>query len=129
MPLIANNTLHMFADGTKLYAQVDTLDFATLLREDICALEEWSKKWQIHFNPAKCNFMHIGRNNMHHTYNIQHNNKTINLEGTDMKKDLCVFTDKISLSISLYRKVWKKAVTYVVQYSDKGFPKFLYDIS
>ena len=29
------------------------------LQQDLTALEQWSCKWQMSFNPAKCVFLHI----------------------------------------------------------------------
>ena len=50
-------------------------------------LSEWSQKWLLSFNVAKCKSMHIGYNNPRNNYHIQGQA----LEKSDLEKDLGVF--------------------------------------
>ena len=55
----------MFADDTKMYAPSDDMD---VLQNDLYALFDWSKIWQLHFNISKCKVLHVGHSNPHHEY-------------------------------------------------------------
>ena len=60
----------MFADDLKLYGTSDTPESRKLLQDDLCNLEDWSTKWQLPFNVAKCKVLHFGPKNPHHTYKM-----------------------------------------------------------
>ena len=59
------------------------------LQADIDALAEWSKKWMLPLNAAKCKIMHIGHRNPHLGYTLN----GIPIEVTDEEKDLGVIVD------------------------------------
>ena len=76
------------------------------MEKDICALEEWSKIWQIHFNAAKCKVMHIGRktciiNTLCNTAMRQSIWKQ-----QISRKTLVYSLTRISPSITMYNKAW-----------------------
>ena len=75
-----------FADDTKLGADVSTPEKVERLQLDLQRLGEWSEKWQMPFNAAKCKVMHIGYRNPQSEYFLQ--GKA--LESTDSEKDLGV---------------------------------------
>ena len=75
-----------FADDTKLGTDVSTPEKVEQLQLDLQKLGEWSDKWQMPFNAAKCKVMHIGYRNPQSEYFIQ--GKA--LESTDSEKDLGV---------------------------------------
>ena len=55
-------TTQVFADDTKIYSTIPTLNDSFLLLQnnaDISAL--WSKDWLLIFNVAKCKVLSIGR--------------------------------------------------------------------
>jgi len=75
-----------FADDTKLGSDVSTPEKVEQLQIDLQKLGEWSEKWQMPFNAAKCKVMHIGYRNPQSQYFLQ--GKA--LESTDSEKDLGV---------------------------------------
>ena len=55
-----------------LYSHIHSKDDCISLQQDLNALEEWSQKWQMSFNPTKCEFLHITnrKSPVIHTYYI-----------------------------------------------------------
>jgi len=51
------------ADETKIFGRVKSLEQHYLLQDDLNALLQWSKDWQLLFNVDKCKVMHFGHNN------------------------------------------------------------------
>ena len=49
----------VFADDAKLYTYVCTCDQLDRLQCDLHNKLEWSTKWQMLFNPDKCEFLHV----------------------------------------------------------------------
>jgi len=49
-----------FADDTKLYARVNSINDINSLREDLCNLVTWSKDWQMLFNLYRYKVIHLG---------------------------------------------------------------------
>ena len=82
----------MFADDTKIYRQITTRDDALKLQSDISKLEEWSKKWELHFNHDKCHVLTMGK-----FENIQHAHRYVvydnEIEHVFEEKDLGVTID------------------------------------
>jgi len=58
------NWILKFADDTKIFGSVKTLEQHNQLQNDLNALLQWSKDWQMLFNVDKCKVMHFGRNNL-----------------------------------------------------------------
>ena len=56
-----------FADDTKL---VGCVDDRNNLQNDINALSDWCKTWQMPINIEKCKVMHIGLSNPKHSYSL-----------------------------------------------------------
>ena len=53
----------MFADDTKLFRTVKTIDDCNILQNDLNTLSQWTNDWLLNFNVDKCKVMHIGKNN------------------------------------------------------------------
>ena len=68
MPSVVKSPVHLFADDTKLYRRVTTLEDHKALQDDLTNLEDWSTKWNLCFNTNKCKVMHIGHSNPQHEY-------------------------------------------------------------
>ena len=64
-----------FADDTKIAGVADSDEDCQRIQQDIDRLENWVEKWQIEFNPDKCEVMHFGRSNSGGSYKI--NGRTI----------------------------------------------------
>ena len=56
-----SSTIRLFADNTILYSIVELTSDAECLQSDLSAIECWSTKWQMKFNPSKCFVMRITR--------------------------------------------------------------------
>ena len=72
LPSCISSTARLFADDTLLYRQITCEEDTKALQEDLDALEEWETKWQMEFNPIKCETLHITnkRNHIKTTYTI-----------------------------------------------------------
>ena len=62
------STLFKFADDTKMWGEVGTLEVRNRLQLDLDRLQGWADENRMGFNTDKCKVMHLGRNNQHHTY-------------------------------------------------------------
>ena len=54
------NSILKFADDTKLFGKVNNDSDRESIQQDHHRLLNWSDKWQMPFNTAKCMVMHIG---------------------------------------------------------------------
>ena len=79
--------ISLFADDAKVYRRIATTEDVESLQRDMDRLSEWSRKWLLSFNVAKCKTMHIGHNNPRNDYQLQE----ATLEKSDLEKDLGVF--------------------------------------
>ena len=59
MPKNLKSSIYLFADDTKIYREIRDPSDTEILQEDLIKLEQWSKKWQMKFNPKKCTAMRI----------------------------------------------------------------------
>ena len=83
----------MFADDTKVYRQIASLDDALHLQDDLMKLENWSKTWLLQFNADKCHVLTLGKfeDIKHaHQYSLCNNE----LEHVSSEKDLGVTIDE-----------------------------------
>jgi len=62
--------LSKFADGTKLYGVVDTLEGRDAIHRDPGRLERWACAMHMKFSKAKCKVLHLGRGNAKHKYKL-----------------------------------------------------------
>ena len=88
LPDIVGNTVKLFADDTKLYTVVDSVEGKEDLQMDINNLSKWSKEWLLSFNKNKCKHMHFGTS-FHSAYSIE--NEIIRTETKE--KDLGIIID------------------------------------
>ena len=52
--------LPLYADDVILYSNIHSIEDCRSLQDDLNSLNmEWSHKWQMHFNPRKCEFLRI----------------------------------------------------------------------
>ena len=93
MPDVVHAYIHMFADDTKLYRAVNTPEDTEALQTDLSKLEQWANQWQLRFNAEKCKVMHLGTNNAKYAYTMQKEGKAVELETTELEKDLGVYID------------------------------------
>ena len=62
IPNIITSTAKLFADDTKIYRQINKVVDSIALQSDLTALDLWADRWQIKFNPGKCEVMRITHN-------------------------------------------------------------------
>ena len=65
---VKSSLLKIFADDTKLFKTISSIQDRNDLQQDLNALADWSKKWQLPFNETKCKAIHYGKNNPGHQY-------------------------------------------------------------
>ena len=59
IPSVVSSTAKMFADDTKLYCPIRTIDDCQQLQSDLNNLAVWSSKWLLKFNETKCVVLRI----------------------------------------------------------------------
>ena len=108
LPAITQCTTQMFADDTKIFSPVATTEDREKLQNDLDNLCVWSDKWQLRFNASKCKVLHTGNTNPHYKYNIQSIDGPVQLEETELEKDLGVHIDpELKFSKHVERQVNK----------------------
>ena len=94
-----------FADDTKIAGVVVSDEHCQRIQQDIDRLENWVEKWQMEFNPDKCEVMHFGRSNAEGSHTI--NGRTI--RSIDTQRDLGVLVHRSLQVAAQMEKVVKKA--------------------
>ena len=64
IPQITLSNIMLFADATKLWRLIKSIDDVNILQEDLKKIIEWCQKWKLHLNVKKCKHMAIGRNKL-----------------------------------------------------------------
>ena len=72
LPLHVSNKVRLYADDVILYSYIYSMDDCYKLQKDLDSLTMWSHKWQMFFNPRKCEFLRITnkKNFISFTYHI-----------------------------------------------------------
>ena len=91
MPEIVNSNMYLFADDTKFFHQVQSIEDAISIQDDIRQLEEWSRSWLLKFHPDKCVVLRISLNSDQPNYKYKLQNKS--LKHVNETKDLGVIVD------------------------------------
>ena len=78
----------MFADDTKLWRTMSDESDSTTLQNDPNRLTEWSRRWQLKFNPSKCKLMHIGHKSRTNYYKNEDSGNRIMIAEVKEEKDL-----------------------------------------
>ena len=53
--------VYLFADDTKIFRKISTLNDSLALQKDIHSLENWTKLWPLDFNQEKCHILTLGK--------------------------------------------------------------------
>ena len=93
LPEVVDSLIKIFADDTKSYDKVESVDDNHKLQKCIDNLVKWSQDWMLGFNCDKCKCLHLGKNNKKHTYTIQQGKERNNMGTTLLEKDLGVNID------------------------------------
>ena len=98
LPLEIISPLSLFADDSKVFSRIvadknkkkgQAENGNVLLQKDLNSIASWAKKWKMEFNVDKCKIMHLGNQNIKHTYTMDGSNLTT----TNEEKDLGVLID------------------------------------
>ncbi|XP_071954278.1 uncharacterized protein [Antedon mediterranea] len=89
----------MFADDTKMFNVVHENRNDTV-QNDLKALSDWSKRWQLKFNINKCKVIHYGNSNPQMQFTMPTEKGDEDLPNANTEKDLGVTFDQ-SLKFSL----------------------------
>ena len=90
IPQIISSNIMLFADDTKLWRLIKSIDDVNILQEDLAKIIEWSQKWKLHLNVKKCKYMAISRNILYkHNYYMNQ----IKIENVEFEKDIGVIFD------------------------------------
>ena len=98
MPDKITSMVHLFADDTKISLRLTNQNQTNDLQNDIDRLDEWSDKWKLRFNVAKCKTMHIGYHNDKHIYQMGSGESRMDLNQVTSENDLGItFQDLLLL--------------------------------
>ena len=59
IPDIITSAAKLFADDTKIHRQINNVEDTIALQIDLTTLDLWADRWQMKFNPTKCEVMRI----------------------------------------------------------------------
>ena len=51
--------MRLFADDTALYLTMESVDDSSALQTDLEILSAWETRWDMEFNPSKCQVIHV----------------------------------------------------------------------
>jgi len=89
------NWILKFADDTKVFSSVSSVEEHSKLQKGLQAINRWSEEWQMLFNFDKCKVMHIGKENQNLSYYMDGKQ----LEDVNQEKDLgIIITDDLKPS-------------------------------
>ena len=89
--------IFLFADDTKIFREIKSIDDKIVLQKDINSMVEWSEKWLLKFHPDKCVYMSVGNPNKFITplswFGEPYNMKGHPLSYSECEKDVGVHVD------------------------------------
>ena len=59
IPNIITSTAKLVADDTKIYRQINKVEDSIAFQSDLTTFDRWADRWQVKFNPSKCEVMRI----------------------------------------------------------------------
>ena len=96
--------LLLFADDTKMFQEVNTIEDALTIQSDIDLMDEWTHLWLLRFHSEKCKVLTLGKmENIKHAHRYQLGQNE--LEHIFVEKDLGVHVDS---DLSFKDHIWKK---------------------
>ena len=90
IPEDIRSSVKIYADDTKLYRPLRSQSDVQALQKDIDTLVEWTERWQLPLNTAKCKVMHMGASNQDFDYMMAGQK----LEVTAEERDLGLLVDR-----------------------------------
>jgi hypothetical protein len=95
LPEVVESICSMYADDTKIYRSVDTVEDFARLQSDLDNLTTWAEKWQMKFNADKCQVLQLGQKNAKHVYSMKsaEGDGRVELGSSSVERDLGVHID------------------------------------
>ena len=95
LPDIVESLCQLYADDTKMFSQVDTIERYKQIQSDLDNLVDWADKWQLRFNSDKCHVLHFGHNNPKRPYYMRKHDSSdcVELAISENEKDLGIIVD------------------------------------
>ena len=59
LPDEVSSQVRLFADDTALYLTIESEDHGSILQNDLDLLSRWETRWDMEFNPSKCQVVHV----------------------------------------------------------------------
>ena len=59
LPDEVRSQVRLFADDTALYLTMESEDDSSALQTDLDILSTWESRWDMEFNPSKCQVVHV----------------------------------------------------------------------
>ena len=123
LPSVTHCSLKIFADDTKAFTTIKSTEDQLKLQKCLDNLTEWTDRWLLRFNSAKCKVLHLGENNPRYNYFIKEGNTVRELLETTSEKDLGVyidpnltFNDHIEITVKKSKIIiWTNKPRYYVQ--------------
>ena len=111
IPDCVSSNIRLYADDILLYRTINVMDDCVKLQDDLNALQQWEKRWQMHFNPSKCCYIRLS--NKQHLLDYNYNIHNTVLQVTNTIKYLGVHIDD--------KLTWKSHTIVTKANSVKGF--------
>jgi hypothetical protein len=99
------SSIRLFADDCVVYRTINSTDDARALQADLDLLQEWERKWLMHFNPDKCEVIQITRKT-----------KPINTTYYIHDQPLATVDSAKYLGVNIHKKLsWDTHISYTVK--------------
>lgn len=103
----SESDIFLFADDTKIFKEINSIEDCEKLQSDIYLMNDWSEKWLLKFHPEKCKTMRIGRSKVEN-YDYKLRADLIPMVKTSEEKDIgVIIDDKLSFEKHISEKVNK----------------------
>ncbi len=134
---MVKSLIKLFANDTKVYSRTDDRDSCNALQKDVDALVDWSRTWQLPFNPDKCKVLRVqcrqeaGQEASQYWMNSDANT-SMPLEQCNIEKDLGVHVDnQLNFSVHIREAINKSnrllgTIRRAYQFLDSETMMFLY---
>ena len=87
--VVSSTSIALFADDTKCYRAIKTLDQVELLQKDLNSICKWCGQWRMDLNVSKCCAISITRNT--DPLNSSYHLNELQVKSTNAQKDIGVF--------------------------------------
>ena len=106
------SSLWTFADDTKIYRPILTIEDQNILQNNLDIFTQWNKTWQGFLNSSKCKHLSLGNPLVSRAYTIKNDLENVIIQQTREERDLGIafkndfkFSKRINLSIHKVNKM------------------------